>query len=37
MESGIRLGNPVLIENIEETLDPQLESVLQKNITKDKG
>jgi len=34
IESGIRLGSPVLLENIGEQLDPALEPVLQKNIVK---
>jgi len=34
VENGIRLGNPVLIENIDESLDPALEPVLLKNVIK---
>jgi dynein heavy chain len=34
VESGIRMGLPVLLENIEEQLDPSLEPVLQKNVVK---
>jgi len=34
VENAIRIGNPVLLENIDETLDPSLEPVLQKNIQK---
>lgn len=34
VENGIRLGQPVLIENIGEQLDPALEPVLQKNVVK---
>lgn len=34
IENGIRLGQPVLIENIGETLDPALEPVLLKNVVK---
>jgi dynein heavy chain len=34
VENGIRLGNPVLIENIDEQLDPALEPVLLKNVVK---
>lgn len=31
VENGIRMGNPVLLENIDETLDPSLEPLLIKN------
>jgi dynein heavy chain len=34
LENAIRFGNPVLLENVEETLDPVLEPVLAKQITK---
>lgn len=34
VEDSIRLGNPVLLENIEEILDPSLEPVLQNNVVK---
>lgn len=37
VENAIRLGQPVLLENIDETLDPSLEPVLQKNIVKQAG
>jgi dynein heavy chain len=37
VENAIRLGQPVLLENIDETLDPSLEPVLQKNIYKAGG
>jgi len=37
VENGIRLGQPVLLENIGETLDPALEPVLQKNVVKQSG
>lgn len=37
VETGIRLGQPVLLENIDETLDPSLEPVLQKNVVKQAG
>jgi dynein heavy chain len=37
IESGIRMGLPVLLENIEEQLDPSLEPVLQKNVFKQGG
>jgi dynein heavy chain len=33
-ENCIRAGNPILLENIEESLDPSLEPVLSKNIVK---
>ncbi len=33
--AGIRVGQPVLLENIDETLDPFLEPLLQKQIQKD--
>ena len=28
VENGIRMGQPILLENIEETLDPSLEPLL---------
>jgi len=28
LETGIRFGNPILLENVEETLDPGLDPVL---------
>ena len=34
IESSIKLGFPVLLENVEEKLDPSLEPVLTKNIFK---
>ena len=34
VENSIRIGNPVLLENIDETLDPSLEPLLQKNLVK---
>jgi len=34
VETGIRMGLPVLLENIEEQLDPSLEPVLQRNVVK---
>ena len=37
VENSIRMGNPVLLENIEETLDPSLEPLLNKNIVKQGG
>lgn len=37
LENSIRLGNPVLLEDIGETLDPALEPVLQKAIFEQGG
>jgi dynein heavy chain len=37
VENGIRMGQPVLLENIDEFLDPSLEPLLQKNIIKQAG
>ena len=37
VENGIRMGQPILLENIDETLDPSLEPLLQKNIVKQSG
>lgn len=37
IENGIRLGQPILLENIEESLDPSLEPVLAKNVVKQQG
>ena len=37
VENGIRLGQPILLENIEESLDPSLEPVLAKNVVKQQG
>ena len=37
VENGIRLGQPILLENIEESLDPSLEPVLAKNLVKQQG
>jgi len=34
LESAIRMGNPVLIENVGEELDPAIEPLLQKQIVK---
>jgi len=34
VENGIRMGQPILLENIDETLDPSLEPVLTKHIVK---
>lgn len=33
LEASIRMGNPVLIENVGEELDPAIEPLLQKSIT----
>jgi dynein heavy chain len=37
VENGIRMGMPVLLENIEEQLDPSLEPLLMKNLVKQGG
>lgn len=37
LTTSIRMGNPLLLENIEESLDPFIEPVLKKNITKKGG
>merc|ERR1740133_196151 len=37
LEAAIRNGNPVLLENVEEVLDPALEPVLNKSIVKRGG
>ena len=37
LENGIRLGQPVLLENIDEALDPAIEPVLTKSISKQGG
>ena len=37
LESSIRIGNPVLVEDIGETLDPALEPILQKAIFTQNG
>ena len=37
VDSSIRMGFPVLLENIEEKLDPSLEPILQKSIVKVQG
>ena len=37
LDNAIRLGAPVLLENIDETLDPVLDPLLQKNIFKQGG
>jgi dynein heavy chain len=37
LENCIRVGNPVLLENVEETLDPALEPVLSKAVFKQQG
>lgn len=33
LESSIRIGNPVLLEDIGDTLDPALEPILQKLVS----
>jgi dynein heavy chain len=37
LENGIRFGNPILLENVEEHLDPSIDPVLQKQIYKKGG
>ncbi|OMJ81043.1 hypothetical protein SteCoe_18549 [Stentor coeruleus] len=37
LENGIRFGNPILLENVEEKLDPSIDPVLQKNMIKKGG
>lgn len=37
IEASIRFGNPVLLENVEEKLDPSLEPLLTKSIVKKQG
>merc|ERR1719181_1418970 len=37
LENSIRIGNPVLVEDIGETLDPALEPILQKAVFKQGG
>ena len=37
LENGIRYGNPILLENVQEELDPSLEPVLMKQIFKRGG
>eukprot|EP00746_Dinoflagellata_sp_MGD_P154845 gnl/MRDRNA2_/MRDRNA2_85065_c0_seq4.p1 gnl/MRDRNA2_/MRDRNA2_85065_c0~~gnl/MRDRNA2_/MRDRNA2_85065_c0_seq4.p1 ORF type:complete len:4104 (-),score=817.24 gnl/MRDRNA2_/MRDRNA2_85065_c0_seq4:76-11610(-) len=37
LENGIRYGNPILLENVEEVLDPALEPVLLKQFFKSGG
>lgn len=37
IDTSIRMGFPVLLENVEEKLDPSLEPVLLKNIVKKEG
>eukprot|EP00960_Hanusia_phi_P050219 760078-Hanusia_phi.AAC.2 len=37
LENCIRIGNPVLLENVEEALDPALEPVLSKSVFKQSG
>lgn len=33
LESSIRIGNPVLLEDVGDTLDPALEPILQKQVS----
>jgi len=37
LENAIRVGQPVLLENVEETLDPALEPILQRQVYKQGG
>jgi dynein heavy chain len=37
IESGCKVGYPVLLENIDETLDPSLGPIMERNIKKEKG
>ena len=37
LENCIRVGNPVLLENVEESLDPALEPVLDRQVFKQQG
>ena len=37
IEASIRMGFPVLLENVEEKLDPSLEPLLTKSIVKKQG
>mmetsp|Transcript_28699 Transcript_28699/g.25752 ORF Transcript_28699/g.25752 Transcript_28699/m.25752 type:complete len:104 (+) Transcript_28699:658-969(+) len=37
LENAIRFGQPALLENVEETLDPALEPILVKQFTKKGG
>ncbi|XP_024516360.1 LOW QUALITY PROTEIN: dynein heavy chain 6, axonemal, partial [Selaginella moellendorffii] len=37
LESSIRIGNPVLLEDLGDTIDPSLEPILQKQIFEKKG
>lgn len=37
IENCIKIGSPVLLENIDEKLDPSLEPVLSKNVFKQSG
>ncbi len=34
LENSVRIGNPVLVEDVGETLDPALEPILQKAVFK---
>ena len=37
LENGIRFGAPILLENVEEKLDPSIDPVLLRNLTKKAG
>jgi dynein heavy chain len=37
IENGCKMGYPVLLEDIQETLDPSLNPIMEKDIRKDKG
>jgi dynein heavy chain len=37
IENGCKIGYPVLLEDIQESLDPSLNPVMEKDIRKDKG
>lgn len=37
IEGGCKAGLPALLENIDETLDPSLGPLMERNIVKDKG
>ena len=37
IEQGCKVGYPVLLENIDETLDPSLGPIMERDIRKEKG
>ena len=37
IENGCKVGNPVMLENIDETLDPSLAPIMERNIIKEAG